>query len=86
MPLLLLRRLQAVVCTKAAPPREQCCRWPLIVFWALYYQQNNTWVSQTTQMDMAIIFNIPDALPAFNDLLVCLFVPLLDRYIFPAIL
>jgi POT family proton-dependent oligopeptide transporter len=37
-------------------------------------------------MDMAIIFNIPDALPAFNDFLVCLFVPVLDRYIFPAIL
>ena len=49
-------------------------------------QQNNTWVSQTTQMDMTIIGNIPDALPAFNDGLVCIFVPVLDRYIFPAIL
>ncbi len=47
-------------------------------------QQNNTWVSQTMQMDMGII--IPDALPAFNDALVCIFVPVLDRYIFPAIL
>jgi dipeptide/tripeptide permease len=37
-------------------------------------------------MDMAIIFNVPDALPAFNDLLVCMIVPALDRYIFPAIL
>jgi POT family proton-dependent oligopeptide transporter len=37
-------------------------------------------------MNMAIIFNVPDALPAFNDFLVCIFVPLLDRYVFPAIL
>ena len=37
-------------------------------------------------MNMAIIFSVPDALPAFNDFLVCIFVPLLDRYVFPAIL
>ncbi len=37
-------------------------------------------------MNMAIIFNVPDALPAFNDFLVCIFVPVLDRYVFPAIL
>jgi dipeptide/tripeptide permease len=51
---------------------------------AMRLQQNNTWVSQTIQMDMGNI--IPDALPAFNDALVCIFVPVLDRYIFPSIL
>jgi hypothetical protein len=34
-------------------------------------------------MDMTIIFNVPAALPAFNDFLVCLFVPLLDRWVLP---
>jgi dipeptide/tripeptide permease len=37
-------------------------------------------------MNMDVIFNVPDALPAFNDFLVCLLVPILDRFIFPAIL
>ena len=51
---------------------------PLFIFWALDYQQNSTWVDQADDMNTAIIWNTPDVTDGFEDVTVCLFVPLFE--------
>jgi len=57
----------------------------LPLFWALFYQQNSTWVFQSNTLARGLFgWQIPpDILPSLNDLLVVLFVPLFDMAIYP---
>jgi POT family proton-dependent oligopeptide transporter len=57
---------------------------PLPVFWALYYQQASTWVMQTRRLDLTLVWNTEDILPAFNDLLVVLMIPIFQRFVYPS--
>lgn len=54
------------------------------MFWALFFQQNSTWVTQTSQMDMRLVWNTPDVLASVNDVMVCCMVPSFDRWVYPA--
>lgn len=56
----------------------------LPIFWALFFQQNSTWVTQTSKMDMRLIYGTPDALASINDVMVCCMVPAFDRWVYPA--
>jgi dipeptide/tripeptide permease len=40
----------------------------LPIYWALYYQQNSTWVNQANQMNTDIIWNTPGDLQPSSDL------------------
>jgi POT family proton-dependent oligopeptide transporter len=60
---------------------------PLVVYWMLFYQQNSTWVLQGGRMNCYFgrLHVPPDLMPSFNDVLVILFIPLLDYCIYPHI-
>ena len=49
---------------------------PLPFYWALFYQQNSTWVDQASTMNTAIVWHTPDALASVEDLMVLAMVPL----------
>jgi len=61
----------------------------LPAFWALFYQQNSTWVYQANEMDLRIhasglSFSIPpDLMPSFEDVSVLILIPTFDRIIYP---
>mmetsp|Transcript_34598 Transcript_34598/g.86942 ORF Transcript_34598/g.86942 Transcript_34598/m.86942 type:complete len:595 (-) Transcript_34598:1202-2986(-) len=58
---------------------------PLPLFWALYYQQSTTWVFQSNMLARGVFgWEIPpDIVPALNDILVVVLVPLFDLVIYP---
>jgi POT family proton-dependent oligopeptide transporter len=60
---------------------------PLPIFWGLYFQQSSTWVFQSQAMNRNLFsWSIPpDIIPTFNDILVCVLIPLLDRLVYPAL-
>ena len=58
---------------------------PLTLFWSLYYQQNNTWVTQASAMDLSLVADTPDLLGSVNDVMVCAMVPLFTTFLYPAV-
>lgn len=58
---------------------------PMVVFWAIFYQQNSTWILQGTQMDCYLgkLHVPPDLMPGINDFLVILIIPILDYLVYP---
>lgn len=64
---------------------------PLPIFWALFYQQNSTWVFQGQSMDCSVgpigripQFQIPpDIMPSIEDIFCLLLIFLFDRYLYP---
>lgn len=58
---------------------------PLVVFWAIYYQQNSTWVTQGAMMDCYLgrLHIPPDLMPSIEDLMVVSIIPLLDYAVYP---
>lgn len=59
---------------------------PLPVFWALYDQQGSQWTLQATRMNGEIgsFVILPDQLQAVNPLLIIIFIPIFEKYIYPA--
>jgi len=57
---------------------------PITVFWALYFQQNNYWVTQAQDTNTALVWHTPDALGSVNDVMVCVLVPLFSSFVYPA--
>eukprot|EP00118_Oscarella_pearsei_P011953 m.84204 g.84204 ORF g.84204 m.84204 type:complete len:507 (+) comp36392_c0_seq3:143-1663(+) len=60
---------------------------PLIVYWALFFQQNSIWVLQGQRMNCYFgdLHVPPDLMPSFNDILVIMLIPLLDYAVYPHI-
>lgn len=58
---------------------------PLPLFWALYEQQGSRWTLQATKMDYTLGNTLirPDQIQAVNPLLILIFVPLCDYYVYP---
>lgn len=59
---------------------------PLPIFWALYDQQGSQWTFQATRMDGQIgsFVLLPDQLQAINPLLIMIFIPIFETFIYPA--
>ncbi|XP_011172407.2 solute carrier family 15 member 1 isoform X2 [Solenopsis invicta] len=59
---------------------------PLPIFWALYDQQGSQWTFQATRMDgqMGSFVLLPDQLQAINPLLIMIFIPIFETFIYPA--
>jgi proton-dependent oligopeptide transporter, POT family len=60
---------------------------PIPVYFALMSQQTNTWVWQAKHMNRNFGgYDIPaDSMPTLDDILVCVFIPLLNQWIYPAV-
>ncbi|XP_065846590.1 solute carrier family 15 member 2-like [Oscarella lobularis] len=60
---------------------------PLIVYWALFFQQNSVWVLQGQRMNCYFgdLHVPPDLMPSFNDVLVVIFIPLMEYVVYPHI-
>ncbi|XP_077435436.1 solute carrier family 15 member 2 [Vanacampus margaritifer] len=60
---------------------------PLPMFWALFDQQGSRWTLQATRMNMAFgDFSIkPDQMQTLNALLILVFVPVFDLFIYPLV-
>lgn len=58
---------------------------PTIVFWAILFQQNSTWVFQANMLDRTIgSFTVPaDSMGSVNDALVLMLIPLTEMVIYP---
>uniref|UniRef100_A0A3Q2XA75 Solute carrier family 15 member 2 n=1 Tax=Hippocampus comes TaxID=109280 RepID=A0A3Q2XA75_HIPCM len=60
---------------------------PLPMFWALFDQQGSRWTLQATRMNMSFgAFSIkPDQMQTLNALLILVFVPVFDLFIYPLV-
>lgn len=61
---------------------------PIMLFWALFYQQGSRWVFQAVRMngDLGFYTIIPDQVPVINPLLVLLLIPVFEYVIYPLLL
>lgn len=61
---------------------------PLPVFWALFDQQGSRWTFQATRMsgDVFGVFTLkPDQMQVINPLLILVFIPIFDCWVYPAL-
>ncbi len=59
---------------------------PLPVYWALYNQQTNTWISQATEMNLQLSssFSVTaDQTQIIDPIVIVIFIPVVDQWLLP---